>query len=179
MRVIAGEWRGRRLVAPPGEGTRPTADRTRETLFSMLVSRIGSFEGLRVADLFAGSGALGIEALSRGACHAIFVENEREALKAIAANLATFKATERAQTMGGSALRLSTISAPVDLIFADPPYSPGSGNAVVAAVLASNWLAPGAFIAIETARGDAVDPAGMTVETERDTGRARLTLLRA
>ena len=80
MRVIAGEWRGRRLVAPPGEGTRPTADRTRETLFSMLVSRLDSFEGLRVADLVAGSGALGIEALSRGAGHAIFVENERAAL---------------------------------------------------------------------------------------------------
>lgn len=179
MRVIAGEWRGRRLVAPPGEGTRPTADRTRETLFSMLVSRLGSFEGLRVADLFAGSGALGIEALSRGAGHAIFVENERAALTAIAANIATFMAMDRSQIMAGSALRLPGISTPVDLILADPPYAPGSGNAVVAAVLASNWLAPGAFIAIETARGDAVDPAGMTVETERDTGRARLTLLRA
>ena len=65
MRVIAGQWRGRRLVAPVGETTRPTADRTRETLFSMLVSRLGSFEGLAVADLFAGSGALGIEALER------------------------------------------------------------------------------------------------------------------
>ena len=179
MRVIAGEWRGRRLVAPPGEVTRPTADRTRETLFSMLVSRLGTFEGLRVADLFAGSGALGIEALSRGAGHAIFVENEREALKAIAANLATFKATDRAQVMGGSALRLAPISAPVDLLFADPPYALGSGNAVIGAVLASNWLAPGAFVAIETARGDPVDPAGMTVEAERDTGRARLTILRA
>ena len=75
MRIIAGEWRGRKLVAPAGQQTRPTADRTRETLFSMLASRLGSFEGLRVADLYAGSGALGLEALSRGAAHATFVEN--------------------------------------------------------------------------------------------------------
>ena len=179
MRVIAGEWRGRRLVAPPGQVTRPTADRTRETLFSMLVSQLGTFEGLRVADLFAGSGALGIEALSRGAGHAIFVENEREALATIAANVASLTATERAQIVGGSALRLPHIAVPVDLLLADPPYAPGSGNAVVIAVLASNWLAPGALVAIETARGDPVEPAGMTVEAERDTGRARLTLLRA
>ena len=179
MRVIAGEWRGRRLLAPPGDATRPTADRTRETLFSMLVSRLGSFERLRVADLFAGSGAIGIEALSRGAEHVIFVENERAALRAIAANLAAFKATERAQVMAGSALRLPSIPVPVDLLFADPPYTPGSGNAVVTALLASNWLVPGALVAIETARGDPVDPAGLAVEAERDTGRARLTLLRA
>ena len=77
MRIIAGQWRGRPLAAPKGELTRPTADRTRETLFSMLVSRIGSFEGLRVADLYAGSGALAFEALSRGAERAVLVEQAR------------------------------------------------------------------------------------------------------
>ena len=87
MRIIAGEWRGRKLVAPAGQQTRPTADRTRETLFSMLASRLGSFEGLRVADLYAGSGALGLEALSRGAAHATLVENDRAALNAIEANV--------------------------------------------------------------------------------------------
>ena len=76
MRIIAGTWRGRTLEPPPGRGTRPTADRVRETLFSMLASRLGSFEDLRVADLFAGSGALGFEALSRGASHATFVESD-------------------------------------------------------------------------------------------------------
>ena len=76
VRIIAGAWRGRPLEAPPGMGTRPTADRVRETLFSMLASRLGSFEDLRVADLFAGSGALGLEALSRGAASATFVEND-------------------------------------------------------------------------------------------------------
>ena len=74
MRVIAGQWRGRPLAAPLGEATRPTADRTREALFSMLTSRLGTFEGLAVADMFAGSGALGIEALSRGAATCLFVE---------------------------------------------------------------------------------------------------------
>jgi 16S rRNA (guanine966-N2)-methyltransferase len=76
MRIVAGQWRGRKLLAPEGDTTRPTADRTRETLFSMLTSRLGSFEGLRVADLFAGSGALGLEALSRGAAHAMFAEQD-------------------------------------------------------------------------------------------------------
>src|SRR5918993_1010186 len=88
MRIIAGEWRGRKLVAPAGRDTRPTADRTRETLFSMLASRLGSFEDLRVADLFAGSGALGLEALSRGAAHATFVETDSNAAAAIKANAA-------------------------------------------------------------------------------------------
>jgi 16S rRNA (guanine966-N2)-methyltransferase len=87
MRIVAGEWRGRKLVAPEGKQTRPTADRTRETLFSMLSSRLGSFEGLRVADLYAGSGALGLEALSRGAAHVTLVEIDRAALKAIDANV--------------------------------------------------------------------------------------------
>ena len=77
LRIIAGEWRGRKLQVPGGDATRPTADRTRETLFSMLVSRLGSFEGLAVADLFAGSGALGLEALSRGAASALRSEERR------------------------------------------------------------------------------------------------------
>ena len=178
MRIIAGQWRGRLIAAPKGLQTRPTADRTRETLFSMLVSRLGSFDGLRVADLYAGSGALGIEALSRGAAHAVFVEHDREALNAIAANLVTFGATDRARIIAGSAARLSAIAQPVDLLLADPPYAAGSGSAVVIAVLAANWLAPGAMLAIESARGDIVDPAGLAIEAERDTGRARLTLLR-
>src|SRR6476469_3731222 len=86
MRIIAGKWRGRPLVAPPSLTTRPTADRTRETLFSMLLSRLGSFEELRVADLFAGSGALGLEALSRGAGHLTLVETDASARAAIKGN---------------------------------------------------------------------------------------------
>ena len=177
MRIIAGEWRGRPLRAPPGEATRPTADRVRETLFSMLFSRLGSFEGLRVADLFAGSGALGLEALSRGAAFACFVEHDAKAAAAIRANVAAFGAGERVLVLGGSALALPR-SEPFDLIFADPPYTAGSGSQAVQAVATANWLAPGGWMSIETARGDAVDASDWVVEAARDTARARLTLLR-
>jgi 16S rRNA (guanine966-N2)-methyltransferase len=88
MRIISGIYRGRPLIAPKGDTTRPTADRTREALFSMLVSRLGSFEGLRVLDLFAGSGALGLEALSRGAASCTFVEQDGDAINALKTNIA-------------------------------------------------------------------------------------------
>src|SRR5205085_11318763 len=106
MRIIAGEWRGRVIEAPPGQATRPTADRVRETLFSMLASRLGSFEDLRVADLFAGSGALGFEALSRGAAHTTLVENDAKASAAIRRNADKLTATDRVQLLNGSALAL-------------------------------------------------------------------------
>ena len=89
---IPGEWRGRPLIAPEGRATRPTSDRAREGLFSMLQSRVGSFEGLTVADLFAGTGALGLEALSRGAAHCLFVDTDRNAVASIQRNLASFGA---------------------------------------------------------------------------------------
>ena len=177
MRIIAGEWRGRRLQAPPGESTRPTADRARETLFSMLASRLGLFEGLRVADLFAGSGALGLEALSRGAAFACFIDNDSKAAAAIRANAAELGAADRLEVRGGSALALPR-SEPFDLIFADPPYAAGSGTAAVQSVTTSGWLAPGGWIAVETARDDAVDPGALTLEADRVVGRARLSLLR-
>lgn len=175
MRIIAGKWRGRTIDAPPGLVTRPTADRVRETLFSMLASRIGSFEDLLVADLFAGSGALGFEALSRGAASATFVENDAAAAETIRGNAKRFGAD--VQVVRGSALALPR-SQPFDLVFADPPYAPGSGSAVIAAVTVAGWLARGGWISIETARTDAVTAGELIVETTRDVGRARLTLLR-
>ena len=177
MRIIAGEWRGRPIEAPPGMATRPTGDRVRETLFSMLASRLGSFEELRVADLFAGSGALGLEALSRGAAHAAFVESNPAAAAIIRRNAERLGATDRVRLLGGSALAL-TRSEPFDLILADPPYSPGSGTAVVNAVAEAQWLAPGGWMSVETSRDDTVDARGFTIEATRDIGRARLTLLR-
>src|SRR5438067_10641164 len=102
MRIIAGKWRGRAIEAPPGLATRPTADRVRETLFSMLASRLGSFDELRVADLFAGSGALGLEALSRGAASATFVESDPQAAAVIRQNAEQFGALDRVQILGGS-----------------------------------------------------------------------------
>ena len=177
MRIISGQWRGRPLVAPAGLATRPTADRTRETLFSMLTSRLGGFEGLRVADLYAGSGALGLEALSRGAAHATFVDHDRVAIAAIDANIASLGCAERCEVRAMSAARLPTGLA-FDLVFADPPYGAGSGTAVVAAVAQSDWLAPGGWMAVETARDETVDPGPFTLDATRAVGRAQLTLLR-
>ena len=177
MRNIAGEWRGRVIESPPGQSTRPTADRVRETLFSMLASRLGSFEDLRVADLFAGSGALGFEALSRGAASATFVENDAKASATIRRNAEKLRATDRIQILGGSALALPR-SEPFDLIFADPPYSADSGTAAAAAAAKANWLAPAGWLSVETSRDDGVDPGELAVDTVRDVGRARLTLLR-
>jgi 16S rRNA (guanine966-N2)-methyltransferase len=177
VRIIAGEWRGRVIEAPPGQATRPTADRVRETLFSMLTSRLGSFEDLRVADVFAGSGALAFEALSRGASSATFVESEATAAAAIEHNTKKLGAAGRIRILRSSALALPR-SDPFDLIFADPPYAPGSGTGAVKAVSDAEWLASGGWMSVETSRGDTVDPAGFTIEAVRDVGRARLILLR-
>jgi 16S rRNA (guanine966-N2)-methyltransferase len=175
MRIIAGKWRGRPIDAPPGMATRPTADRLRETLFSMLASRLGTFEDLRVADLFAGSGALGLEALSRGAQSATFVESDRKAAAIIRRNADSLGAPVK--ILGGSALTLPR-SEPFDLILADPPYAAGSGSAVVTAVAQASWLASGGWMSVETGRDDAVEPGELILEATRDVGRARLTLLR-
>jgi 16S rRNA (guanine966-N2)-methyltransferase len=177
MRIIAGEWRGRVIDAPVGQSTRPTADRVRETLFSMLVSRLGAFDDLRVADLFAGSGALGFEALSRGAASAVMVDHDSAAVAAIRANAAKLGATERVKVVPGSALALSKAD-PFDLIFADPPYAEGSGSGIVAAVAEAGWLAPGGWLSVETARKDDVDSGPLQLVATRQVGRARLTILR-
>ena len=128
MRIIAGQWRGRPLAAPKGDATRPTADRTREALFSMLTSRVGSFEDLAVADLFAGSGALGFEALSRGAASCLFVEQDRAALDALRANAE--KLGVRADIRATSVLALGPAPKPMDLIlFRKALAGPGGGKA--------------------------------------------------
>jgi len=177
VRIIAGAWRGRTIDAPPGQATRPTADRVRETLFSMLASRLGSFEDLRVADLFAGSGALGLEALSRGAASATFVERDAAAVTIIRRNADNLGAAERVRILSSSALALPP-SEPFDLMFADPPCEPGSGTAAIEAVQKAGWLAPGAWMSVETSRTDDVAPGALSIEAQRDVGRARLTLLR-
>ena len=177
MRIVAGEWRGRRIEAPPGRSTRPTADRVRETLFAMLASRLGAFDDLRVADLFAGSGALGFEALSRGAAEAVFVESDPVAAASIRRNADSLGAGGRVRILAGSALALVRCD-PFDLVFADPPYAPGAGSDIVRAVLHSDWLARGGWMSVETGRDEQLDPSGLAVDAVRDVGRARLTLLR-
>jgi 16S rRNA (guanine966-N2)-methyltransferase len=123
MRVVAGEAKGRRLVAPPGPATRPTSDRVREAVFNVLGS-LGVVEGATVVDLFAGSGALGIEALSRGATHATFVEQERQALATIRDNLAATGMADRATVVHDDAVRwVAGPRSSVDLVLCDPPYA--------------------------------------------------------
>jgi 16S rRNA (guanine966-N2)-methyltransferase len=171
MRIIAGRWRGRPILAPAGQATRPTSDRTREALFSMLASRIGSFEGLAVADLFAGSGALGLEALSRGAARCTFVETDRAAIDAIRRNLAALGGEGE---IHAHAPQHARDSGPLDLAFLDPPYRSG----LAAPALARVPLAPGAFASIETARDEGIAAEGYEEDCVRTYGKARITLLR-
>lgn len=178
MRIISGEWRGRKLVAPKGEATRPTADRTRETLFSMLTSRLGSFEGLEVADLFAGSGALGLEALSRGAVNCLFVEQEREALDAIKNNIASFDARARSRVEAMSVMQLRARTEPLDLILLDPPYFTGAGEVALDRLLRLGWIGEATWMALETSIKEDPEVAGLEIETTRKVGKANLTLLR-
>lgn len=178
MRIVAGDWRGRKLVAPKGEATRPTADRTRETLFNMLASRLGSFEDLRVADLFAGSGALGLEALSRGAAQCLFVEQDAEALKAIRTNIAALGARDRTDVRADSVLALPAASAPLDLMLLDPPYETGAGAVALDRLLRLGWIGPATWLALETRADEVVTVKGLAIEAERKVGKAKLTLLR-
>jgi 16S rRNA (guanine966-N2)-methyltransferase len=178
VRIIAGEWRGRRLAAPKGESTRPTADRARETLFAMLTSRLGDFEGLQVADLFAGSGALGLEALSRGAAHCLFVEQDRAALETIRANIAALGAHARTRVEAGSVMALRAATKPFDLLLLDPPYLSGAGEVALDRLLRLGWIGSETWIALETAKREDVAVKGLTIDTERRVGKGKLSLLR-
>ncbi len=178
MRIIAGEWRGRKLTAPQGDATRPTADRTRETLFSMLVSRLGSFEGLAAADLFAGSGALGLEALSRGAATCLFVEQDPPAIRALRANVANLQAAPRCDVRAQSVLTLPPAKAPLDLILLDPPYGSGAGAVALEKLARLGWIGPATWISLETAHNEDVKIKGLTSDAERKVGKAKITLLR-
>ena len=178
MRIISGEWRSRPLVAPKGDTTRPTADRTRETLFSMLTSRLGSFEDLRVLDLFAGSGALGLEALSRGAAHCTFVEQDHLALDALEQNIAKLGGKDRCDVRKSSVLSMGSALRPADIVLMDPPYLSGAGSVALDKLGRFGWFAPSAWISVETSIKEDVEVKGFTVDTVRNVGKARITLLR-
>ncbi len=176
MRIIAGTDRGRPLAAPKGDATRPTADRVREALFSMLLSRIGSFEGLAVADLFAGSGALGLEALSRGAATCIFVEQDRAALDAL--NVNGVKLGRKLDVRAQSVLALGPVQQPFDIVMMDPPYGTSAGSVALERLTRLGWIGPASWVSIETAKNEEVEVKGFVVDTSRVHGKARLTLLR-
>jgi 16S rRNA (guanine966-N2)-methyltransferase len=174
VRIIAGQWRGRPLAAPPGDATRPTSDRAREGLFSMLASRLGSFEGLEVADLFAGTGALGLEALSRGAAHCTFVETDRAALDALKANIARLGAGSQSDVRAQPAERAALPRC--DLILIDPPYGTGLAQAALADAAAA--LAPGGWLSVELHGENLALPPGLEAAAERRFGKARIILIR-
>lgn len=178
LRIISGQWRGRKLIAPAGDTTRPTADRTRETLFSMLVSRLGSFEGLAVADLFAGSGALGLEALSRGAASCIFVEQDPAAIRALRSNISNLQAAPHSDVRASSVLSLGPAKAPLDLILLDPPYNSGAGAVALDKLQRLGWIGPASWISLETAVSEEAKVKGLEPVADRKVGKARLTLLR-
>jgi len=178
LRIIAGQWRGRKLTVPAGEATRPTADRTRETLFSMLVSRLGDFEGLAVADLFAGSGALGLEALSRGAASCVFVEQDPAAIRALRGNVAALQAQSQCDVRAGSVLALGPAKAPLDLVMLDPPYGTGAGEVALDKLQRLGWIGEATWVSLETAFNEVPKIKGLEAVADRKVGKARITLLR-
>lgn len=179
MRIISGTWRSRPLIAPKGDTTRPTADRTRETLFSMLTSRLGTFEGLDVLDLFSGSGALGLEALSRGAATCLFVEQDSAALAALDKNIDKLSARGQVDVRRASVMSLGSAIKPYDLILIDAPYDSSAGSVALDRLHRLGWIAPSTWISIETSSSETIDAKDFVIDTVRNVGKARLTLLRS
>lgn len=177
MRIIAGAHRGLRLAqlgkGDAGAHLRPTPDRVRESLFSMLMA-YGHPSG-RVLDLFAGTGALGLEALSRGADHVTFVDSGRVAQNLIRENIAKVKRPDDTALLSCDTRRLPA-GTPCDLVFLDPPYGKGLGAAALEAAVAQNWIAPGALIVWEEASPQDA-PTGFTLQDHRKFGTSHITLL--
>ena len=183
LRVIAGTARGRRLVAPDGDHVRPTKDIAREAMFSALDAR-GRLDGASVLDLYAGTGALAIEALSRGAGSAVLVEWDRTALAAIRTNVEVLDDDVRVEIVARDARRFLAggppPDAPFDLVFVDPPYNTPDEEitAVLAAVAAAGWLAADGIVSVERpVRHPAVVPPGLSNGWERSFGDTLLTFL--
>jgi 16S rRNA (guanine966-N2)-methyltransferase len=183
VRIVGGEFRGRPLAAPAGRDTRPTTDRLRQTVFDILAHAHGDpVKGARVLDLFAGTGALGIEALSRGASYVLFVEEAVEARAAIRTNVETLGLTGRTRIFRRDATTLGPAGtvAPFNLVFADPPYGRGLGESALAAALAGGWLKPGALVVLEDAAATVrAELAGLGVVDDRVISGTRITFLQS
>ncbi|MBJ7250276.1 MAG: 16S rRNA (guanine(966)-N(2))-methyltransferase RsmD [Acetobacteraceae bacterium] len=184
MRIIAGRWKGRALVAPPGLATRPTSDRARQAIFDQLWHAPWAgrtvVEDATVLDGFAGTGAMGLEALSRGAARVFFIEQDRAALAALRANITACKAGDACRMIAGDVTAPPIAAAPCSLVFLDPPYGKGLVPRALVALQAKGWIAPGALIIAETGRDEeTVMPPGFEVLSTRDHGAARLSALRA
>jgi 16S rRNA (guanine966-N2)-methyltransferase len=183
MRVVGGRHRGRRLIAPPGDAVRPTSDRAREALFNILSHGEFAAAGLpftdaNVLDAFAGTGALGIEALSRGAARAAFIETDRSALRALRQNLAMLDEEDAAEVIAGDATRPPRARFASAVAFLDPPYRSGLAAPALTALGQMGWLASRALAVVElAAKEEFAAPAGFTMLDERKYGAAKLVFL--
>jgi len=178
MRIIAGTFRGRPLVSvgkgDPGAHLRPTSDRVRESLFSMLAHRV-DFDGLRILDLFAGTGALGLEALSRGADHCTFVDSGRVAQRLIRDNIKRLEVSDQTALIAADTKHLPNADTPANVIFLDPPYGKSLGQTALATATQSGWIAPDALIVWEE-NGPQIAP-GFATLTNKRYGDTHVTLL--
>ncbi len=181
MRIVAGKFRGKQLTSPEDGSIRPTADRTREAMFNILASRLGpSFDGLRVLDLFAGTGALGLEALSRGATHVIFVDTGAEARGLVRDHIEAFGAGGVTKLLRRDATALGDAGTmgPVDLVFLDPPYGKGLGEQALQSLKAGGWLKPDTLLVLEEGSDVTVElPAGFVLDDRRDYGAGAVHIL--
>jgi 16S rRNA (guanine966-N2)-methyltransferase len=185
LKVVGGKHRGRSIATPEGDTTRPTSSRARESLFNILMHANWRDNGTsplidaRVLDAFAGSGALGIEALSRGAAHATFVDNDATAIKLIGENLRKLGETDVAKVIRADATRPPPSREACDLVFLDPPYRSGQAAQALTALAEAGWLKPGAIATVELANTeDLVPPPGFATIDERRYGLAKIVILR-
>jgi 16S rRNA (guanine966-N2)-methyltransferase len=183
MRIVAGTFKGRELIGPSSIATRPTSDRVRESLFNILAHGMNGFDidGARVLDLFAGTGALGLEAISRGAKFCQFVEESAEARGIIRKNADAFGAIGQVKIWKRDATDLGDCGpqSPFDLVFADPPYGKGLGEKALRALVAGTWLSAGAVVVLEESEAVIVgDVAGLTLVDTRVYGAAQVRIYR-
>ena len=182
MRIVAGRFRGKQLSSPEDESIRPTADRVRESVFNILASRLGpNFDGLRVVDLFAGTGALGLEALSRGAANVVFVDTGAEARGLIRDHIEAFGAGGVAKLLRRDATSLGPAGTmgPVDLVFLDPPYGKGLGEAALTSLVDGKWLHTNTVIVLEESSEVALAlPEGFVLDDRREYGAAAVHFIR-
>lgn len=184
MRIVGGNHRGLALAAPKSHAIRPTSDRTREALFNILAHGIEGFtlEGARVLDLFAGTGALGLEALSRGSAYALFIEEAASARALIRQNVEAMGATGDCKIWRRDALRLGKLQnmTPFDLVFADPPYGKGLGEKALTSAHENGWLAPSALCVLEeTTKVQIEAPTGLEEIDRRGYGETQIIFLRS
>lgn len=176
MRIVAGKFRGKQLLSPDDDSIRPTADRVRESVFNILASRIGpNFDGLRVLDLFAGTGALGLEALSRGAASIVFVDTGAEARGLIRDHIEAFGAGGVAKLLRRDATALGPAGTmgPVDLVFLDPPYGKALGEQALASLRDGGWLKPETILVLEESSEEELNlPPGFVLDDRREYGAA-------